>query len=255
MEMDDLQAYNISITSQDATMFFGAKSSPSTNIDLGLLTSEHPLKEPPPDADERERTKYETIDRLTYLMECSVDPVVGNETVVVDFAAYLLMETGFQRPLRVMHMWKKFMLSICHEEVDATPDICIVDSKQKRSVLLVVDRRRSGIALGVAKARLIAKAIAAYQYNTDLREKYKLPPPKNQFIPGILMDGATPTFLKIPVTHELASAVKRGEYPSNHTTVFEHNPRAPDGDESIEARENRTHFLRSFHAFKQLVYY
>jgi len=253
--MDDLQAYNISITSQDAATFFGAKSPPNTKIDLGLLTSEHPLKEPLPDADDREWDNYETTYKLVFLMKRAMDPGLGDDPVVAEFAASLLTATGFQWPLRALYMRKKFRLSICHEEKDAIPDICIVDFKQEMAVLLVVDQHRSSITLGDAKTRLIAKAVAAYQYNAELREKYRLPVPKNQYIPGILMDGATPTFLKIPVTHELASAVKRGEYPSNHTTVFEHNPRAPDGDESIEARENRTHFLRSFHAFKQLVYY
>ena len=70
-------------------------------------------------------------------------------------------------------------------------------------------------------------------------------------MPGILMEGVTPTFFKIPVTSELAEAVKLGKPPSNHTTVFEHNPRAPVGGNV--AGENDFHFLRSFHAFKQYV--
>jgi len=252
--MNELADYNISITLQDAATFFGAHP-PDDNLDLGLpgLITELPLKEPPSNASESEQYNYGRVYKLLKLMRSAVNPAKGDETVVADFTAFLLDAAGYDPPPRILQFWRKFKFTVRNEEDEVIPDLCIVNLEQEDAVLLVVDRHRRRDSPEEAKARLISKAIATSQFNYDIRKVHNLPPPKNQFMPGILMKGATPTFFKIPVTLELASAVRLGEYPSNPTTVFEYSPHTLDGKEWLETKENRVHYLRSFQAFKQFV--
>jgi len=176
----DLQAYNISITSQDATTFFGTQPLSGGIIDLGLLTIEHPLPEPRSNWNADEKFKYKFTRDLALLMKYVIHPTETFKSAVVQFAAGLLNAAEYDYPPRLSVTRPEFKLSISGRKRKVVPDIAILDCQQNDIVILVLDEHKSGIAASTAKARLISKAVAAYQNNTDLRKEHNLPPPKNQ---------------------------------------------------------------------------
>lgn len=97
---------------------------------------------------------------------------------------------------------------------DAQADVCPVCLIHNRgSVLLVLIQERT---FGDAEARIVAEAIAAFQFNNERRYK----PLTSMTIPCITMFRTRPTFYLVPVDAELNKAVISGQYPKRTTRVL-----------------------------------
>ena len=76
-------------------------------------------------------------------------------------------------------------------------------------------------------------------------------------MPGIVMIGTSPTFLKIPITQTLSTHVRLGTHPSNETCVTYCYPPIPRPSqlrgEGMKPLESRHEILKCYEAFKGIV--
>jgi len=158
--------------------------------------------------------------------------------------------------------------------VNARTDVCIVDRANNGILLLVQEDKRGSVTYD-ARPQLIAEALAVFQYNNlqrtlvgqpELTEKvsdhcyvfyYFLADAENQEMPGITMFGTSPTFFRIPITDDLARAVRGGICPENETVVLVHMPEVPRPhrrlSEGMRPLDNRRVFLQCYEAFKRFI--
>ena len=77
-------------------------------------------------------------------------------------------------------------------------------------------------------------------------------------MPGIVLNGTSPTFYKLPVSKKLVTAVQWGDY-EQETVVLAHRPAVlpsasrPCSDEGMNPLDNRRLILSCFEAFKRFV--
>jgi len=71
------------------------------------------------------------------------------------------------------------------------------------------------------------------------------------------MKGTIPTFFKIPVTTQLVTAIRDGQYRTTSTHVGFHIPEMPRPSqcwtEGMKPLDNREHLLKCYEAFKDIV--
>jgi len=109
------------------------------------------------------------------------------------------------------------------------------------------------------ECQLIAEAIAAFAANTDDSRFCNSPLYQFKIMPGIILNGTSPTFYKIPVSKNLVTAVQDGHYPKQETVVLAHRPavvpsaRRPCSDEGMNPLDNRRLIFSCFEAFKRFV--
>ncbi|KAJ3842604.1 hypothetical protein F5878DRAFT_377726 [Lentinula raphanica] len=241
---NELAAYNITIEWQDAATFFEVDPLPQPTIDQEVLTTL--------DAD---NMAQDANYKLLRYMDLAMNPVPGEESAVDDFVVHLLTLLGYVPRNRVLRTRSDIPLFVCGEDRHAKTDVCIVDSQD---ILLLVQEDKRHQEPKNAEAQLIAEAIAAFQTHNNKRERV-LGQPRiaSKVIPGITLTGSSPTFYKIPVTTELATAVARGQYPATPTTVYAHLPAVPRPlrrlSEGMKPLDNRTQILRCYEAFKRFV--
>jgi hypothetical protein len=72
-------------------------------------------------------------------------------------------------------------------------------------------------------------------------------------MPGIVMDGTTPSFFKIPVTKTLSTHIAHGTYPQEATDVTFCHPVLPDHSNGMKPLNNRYEIFRCYEAFKAIV--
>ena len=101
-----------------------------------------------------------------------------------------------------------------------------------------------------AEPRVIAAAIAAFQFTNRKRGDLDLRPLDTMTIPCIKMTGTRPTFYLIPVTNALSRAIICGRDPSTQTRVLRCAVAHSAGMEDIEYRKLA---LKRFLAFKALA--
>ena len=76
-------------------------------------------------------------------------------------------------------------------------------------------------------------------------------------MPGIVMVGTSPAFLKIPVTQILLTHIRPGTYPSEETRVTYCYPLVPRParlrSEGMKPLDNRREILKCYEALKAIV--
>ena len=77
-------------------------------------------------------------------------------------------------------------------------------------------------------------------------------PLTSKVMPGIVMDGAMPTFYKIPITPELVTAVESGECPEQETIAYAYRPEVPRPEEGMKPLDNRHIILSCFESFQTI---
>ena len=162
----ELDAYNITIVSENAATFFGLTVLPQPHIDQELLDNQ----------DAANMTADKNAE-LINLLDLAMVPS-EEESAVVDFAVELFKALGYVRRHRVARTRKDIPLLICGEWRHANADVCIVDRSQNNIVLLVQEDKRFGgseTTRSDAQAQLIAEAIAAFSHNNLLRVEAGLP--------------------------------------------------------------------------------
>ncbi|KAI6013057.1 hypothetical protein PISMIDRAFT_118585 [Pisolithus microcarpus 441] len=243
--VNELDAYNISIVSEDCVTFFG------TDI-LPLPDHHHDLI--------NKLTANEMEDDDSYLaaryMDLATNRVPDEESAVVDFVMQLLHTMGYatRAAHRDLRSRKAIDFFICGEWKDAKADVCVMDGYK---VLLVVQEDKCHMQVVDPNAQLVAAAIAAVQNNNRMRSIVGSDVLDFKEMAGIVMIDTHPTFFKIPVTKELIQAVQRGQFPSTPTVVSMHLPTLPRPAECVREGmrplDNRRIIIACFEVFKQFV--
>lgn len=244
---NDLRAYNITVTLQNVSTFFGTPTLPQSSVHQIILDN----KEYHPNgiADKNDRNFF------FYLEEAmAISP--GEKSAVDDFAAHLLALLGYDDANRFIRQQKNIPLFMCGGETHAKADVCVVD--RNSGILLLVQEDKRYLGEMDPEPQLIAGAIAAFQHNNARLQSIGLEPIQAKTFPGITMIGSTPTFYKINITQDLVEAVETAQYPLNPTIV--HKLLLPVDDlarlnqKGMKPLNNRAVILRCFEAFKQLDY-
>jgi hypothetical protein len=237
--INDLCAYNITVTTQNVANFFGIPTLPQPSVNQVILNNE----KYPSDgiADRDDRTFFFHLERVMELEEESAN-----------FTAHLLGLLGYEVDNRFVHQRKDIPFFVCGGKTHAQTDVSLVD--RNRGIHLVIQEDKSHLKGMDPEPQLIAEAIAAYQYNM---KRIGLPTIQAKMIPGIIMAGSTPTFYKIPITQDLVDAVETGQYPEKPTIVHKLIPPVADLNQlfqdGMRPLNNRAIIIRCFEAFKQFV--
>ena len=125
----ELDAYNITISDQDAPNFFGLPTLPQPTIDQELLQIQ--------DADHMANEKNTELITLLDLAMIPGSEAGSEESAVVDFAVELFKTLGYVRRHRVARTRKDIPLLICGEQRHGKADVCIIDHSQNEIMMLV----------------------------------------------------------------------------------------------------------------------
>jgi hypothetical protein len=114
---NELTAFNIQVDSVDAATFFNMAQLPDPLVSNTILTSES-----------RPQGALAKRDRLFF--QYMKDAVKGEESLVDDFAAFLLGMFEYDEPEGVIHQRKELSFVMCGTSVDAKPDVCVMAESQ-----------------------------------------------------------------------------------------------------------------------------
>lgn len=180
------------------------------------------------------------------------------ESVVDDFAVFLLKMLEYDVGRRVIHTRKDMPFYMCGMKVDAKADVTIL----KRTgplvqYVLLVEEDKSYQSGDDPEPQLIAKAIAAFYQNNFIRKQASRQRLESQTFPCITMAGTAPQFYKITITQDLLLAVEGGEYPSQPTVVEKLELPVADlanyDSQGMMPLENRRVLLKCFESFKTFL--
>jgi len=239
----ELAAYNIRVEPQDAATFFLISHLPEPDVHADMLNK---------------LEAEETIDldsfRTIAAMDLAVRTMPLEESAVDDFAVRLFDILGYTNRNILLRTRKDIELVTCGTSMHSKIDVCLLVNLSG-IILLVQENKRHLEDRGDAEARLIAKAVAAFQSNAKKRILAGMDPTLPCVISGIVMIGTAPIFYKITVTKELADAVMYGTFPETPTVVRFHIPSVPRPfrllSEGMKPLDNRCAILRCYEAFKR----
>jgi len=238
---NELTAFNIQVDTVDAATFFNMEQLPHPLVSPVILLNER-----------RPQGPLVKDDRLFF--HYMRDAEKGEESLVDDFAAFILGMFGYDEPERIIHQRKEISFIMCGMEVDAKPDVCVMSESE---YLLLVQEDKRGTNRTDPEPQLIAEAIAAFYQNNLRRRLAGHPPMNSQTIPGITMVGVVPVFYRIPITVELVQCVQAGSFPTQPTIVQRCIPPVPNPDaypdEGLVPVTNRVVVMQCFEAFKAFV--
>ena len=129
---NELDCFNIVVAEQSKQEFFGTHNLPVPNYPslAGFLSIEDRANVADPD------TKT-----LLHYLDLALDPHVGQETAVVNFAVKLLEKLGYDEGDRIILINHALPLLICGVTRVAQTDICILDDDN--NILLLVQGRQT----------------------------------------------------------------------------------------------------------------
>ena len=236
---NELMAYNIVISPLLPDNFFPTPDPSLDEIDPAILDS--PLYD----------TNLALSDAAAeYLGYLGLATRPTQESFIDSFAIETLKLLGFNGRDTIVSMHHIIPLTICGVDRVAQADVCLIHNRG--FVLLVLIRDKKFVD---SEARVVAEAIAAFQFNNAMREEYGLGPLDAMTIPCITMSGTRPTFYLVPVTAELSAAVTYGQYPKNKTQVSRCVTTTTRMHASLGMGdlEYRKLVLKRFLSFKELV--
>jgi hypothetical protein len=240
---NELAAYHITVVSQNKQQFFGVPNlpAPARPSLVGFMTTED--RQHAPDSETR---------KLLHYLDLALDPKVGQEAAVDNFAAKLLEKLGYDDGDRIIFIRRALPLVICGVSSLAQTDLCVMDDDE---VLLLVQEDKRLLSLKDPEPQVIAGAIAAFSVNNKVRvTSLNLAPLVTTTFPAITMVGTNPIFYKITVTAQLSTAVQQGTYPVNETRVLRYIPILPRRQSlGMRPLENRVEILACLEAFKQFL--
>lgn len=238
---DELTAYNIQVSRQDAPHFFSRELGPIEHLDPNLLL---PV--------EAAVTTYSCTDTYHFLshLELASRGKAGEDIGGTDnFVRHALLSTGFEERGMSLRPYRNIPFIICGETKVATPDDCLLHVPLMMILLVAQDDTPNS----APEAQVIASAIAAFRYNNIKRGDRNLQPLESITIPCVTMVGIRPSFYRVPVTRELSEAVMTGQYPEQPTIVTYCTPSTPSRCQSVdgmEIPEYRRVALQYFDAFR-----
>ncbi|KAG1850145.1 hypothetical protein F4604DRAFT_1661163 [Suillus subluteus] len=241
---NELMAYNITVTAIPPQQFFPQGTDVPltvTGLDPALATADSDVHV---DADVSAST-------LRFLVNLRfVTTIMPDHEPSIDaFARDVLITAGFQQ--RRFGVLTAYQIPFCYDiDEVAQISICLKDFESKTLLLLQTNKTQMGPSN--VEARMIAGAIAAYQFNNNNRQEMGLHPLDVMTMPCITMVGLRPTFYLVPVTKALSDAVISGQYPSDRTEVLKCEV-ASDYNGGMEAPEYRVVALQYYVAFRSLA--
>ena len=240
----ELYFYGIFIRTQNKQEFFGVADLPAPVIPslAGFMTTEY-----------REHAADGETRKLLHYLDLVLDPQIGQEAAVDNFAVRLLEKLGYDEGDRIIYIRRALPIVISGVHYITQADVCVMD-EDDQVLLILQDTLLPG--LKDPEPQIVAKAIAAYQSNNEVREtSLNLPPLPTITFPAISMIGTKFIFYKITVREHLSSAVLRGWNRSADASVVRYIPVLPTRRHGVGMRplENRAEILACLAAFKQFM--
>ena len=226
--------------------FFGSANLPAPVIPslAGFMTTE-----------DREHAVDGETRKLLHYLDLVLDPQVGQESVVDNFAVKLLEKLGYDDDDRIIFTRRALPIVVAGEPYTTQVDVCVMDDNNQ--ILLILQDNLMP-SLMDPEPQIVAKAIAAFEANNKVQvTSLNLPPHRTITFPVISMIGAKFTFYKITVTAGLCAIVQQGKYYANtlpETRLLRYIPELPRRhDLGMRPLENRVEILSCLGAFKQFV--
>lgn len=239
----ELDAYNITIVPQTKTEFFGTNDFPDPTQPsmVAFMTNES-----------RETTTDKKTKQLLHYLDLAMDPKMGLEAAVDNFAAELLRGLEYDDNDRIVFIRHAIPFLICGETSIAQTDVCVIDDNE---ILLLLQEDKRLTSMKDPEPQVIAEAIAAFAMNNMTRERHLNLQPRDVItFPALTMVGTTPAFYKITVTSALSKAVQTGTYPKLKTCVLRYIPALPRrNSDGMRTLPNRLEILRCLEAFKRFL--
>lgn len=179
---NDMVAYNICISFQDAATFFGVAQLPAPAVDSEILTVE--LAD---DTDSNDNYQ------LLSLIDLAMRPSNPHESAAIDFAVSLFRAVGYIHRPCVTRTRQELPFLTCGELKHAEPSVSLINRMTDTVTLLVQEDK----CFGGAYAQLIAEAIAAYQMNQCSRIEAGCPR-----LPGMVIKSPLLPNFKLYTNHE-----------------------------------------------------
>ncbi|KAH9071197.1 hypothetical protein EDB83DRAFT_2541838 [Lactarius deliciosus] len=241
----ELSAYNITVVPQRKEVFFGTIDFPD------------PI-EPPLAGFMATKSRQDAADtdkgtkQLLHYLDLAMEPKIGQEAAVVNFAAELLRGLGYDDDNRIVFIRHAIPFLICGENSVAQTDVCVMDDNE---ILLLLQEDKGLTNMADPEPQVIAGAIATFALNNRKRERQlNLPPRGSAMFPCLTMVGTSPIFYKITVTAALNKAVQTGTYPETETRILRYVPALPRrNSEGMRPLSNRLEILRCLEAFKRFL--
>ncbi|KAA1478234.1 hypothetical protein DENSPDRAFT_787858, partial [Dentipellis sp. KUC8613] len=258
---NDLKSYNIHFQIQDATTFFGTPESEFPQTPLASSPEGREFMHADAEAPHDIATASDANAALLTLLNLASAPRDDSESATNDFVVELFKRIGYTSRRRVARTRQTLSFLVGGGRTSAMADVvlCQIPGRAagtRHETQLVVQEIKTFQREFHPDPRpvLVAGAIAAVW---EMYEECGAGTPLvDQVMPGIIMAGTTPIFVKVPVSAELALAVCQGTYPAQPTTVAMFTP-VVDGcllrGQGMQAVENRERFLRCFEAFKAVI--
>jgi hypothetical protein len=165
--------------------------------------------------EDREHAADRETRKLLHYLDLALDPQVGQEAAVDNFAAKLLEKLGYDDDDRIIFIHRALPFLICGVPSFAQTNVCVMNDNE---VLLLVQGDKRLLSLKDPEPQVVAEAIAAYALNNKVRvTALNLLPLAAVTLPAITMVGTNPIFYKITVTAQLSTAVQQGTYPATET--------------------------------------
>ena len=114
---NELSAFNIQVDTINAATFFNMAQLPDPLVSNTILTNEA-----------RPQGALAKRDRLFF--QYMKDTARGEESLVDDFAAFLLGMFEYDEPEGVIHQRKELSFIMCGMSVDAKPDVCVISESE-----------------------------------------------------------------------------------------------------------------------------
>jgi hypothetical protein len=134
--MNELIAFNIKVIDVNAQAFFGSANLPQITVSPVILDN---LEEPDGPLDKADMHFF------AYMEDAMTIPP-GEESLVDDFAAFVLRLMCYDEGRRVVHLQKEMGFDMCEQRVDATTDVCVMERSAgtgaKYSSLLLVQENK-----------------------------------------------------------------------------------------------------------------
>jgi hypothetical protein len=239
--------YNIQIQagSQNKQEFFGVADLPAPVIPslAGFMTTE-----------DREHAADRETRKLLHYLDLVLDPQIGQEAVVDNFAAKLLEKLGYDEGDRITFTRRALPIVFGGVSYITQADVCVMGDDDQ---ILLIWQNTLFPSLKDPEPQIVVKAIAAYQANNkDRVTSLNLPPLSAITFPAISMIGTKLIFYKITITNNLSACVQQGVYPNfqSGSRLFRYIPVLPKRhDPGMRPLENRVEILASLEAFKQFI--
>ena len=205
------------------------------------------------------------MDFFAYMEDAMIIPS-GEESLVDDFAAFVLKMMCNNEGHHVIHLRKEMGFEMCGQCVDAKTDVCVMECSGTGAkylllvqedkvhkiyfcmlkICLLVTCAKRHLSRDNSEPQLIAEAIAAFYENNRARRAAGLPKLQSRTFAGITMVGTAPTFYKIPVTDEILISLVTAQYPPKVTTIEKLVPPIPfpeTGKQWYEAFGQQTYHI------------